>query len=65
MTPEDEKPEAQAFSHHWDPLDPKLKRAVRQSLAEWLANEYAPPAEIPSELRALLKRMEEVESRDI
>jgi hypothetical protein len=58
MTTHD-KNEEQHLSHNWDPLDPKVKQAVRQSLADWLAKEYAPPAEIPPELRELLKRMDE------
>ena len=61
MTPHD-KNEQQHLSHHWDPLDPNVKRAVRQSLAEWLAKEYAPTTEMSAELRALLKRMEEGET---
>ena len=59
MAADDTRLEDHPLSHHWDPLDPRVKRAVRQSLAEWLAKEYAPPAEIPPELRALLKRMDE------
>jgi hypothetical protein len=61
MTPNGRKREDHPMSQHWAPLDPKVKRAVRQSLAECLAKEYAPPAEIPAELRALLARMDQGE----
>jgi hypothetical protein len=60
MSHDDENVENNALSH-WSHLDPKVKQAVRQSFAEWLAKEYAPPAETPPELRELLKRMEECE----
>jgi hypothetical protein len=48
-----------AMSRQWRLLDPKLKRAVRQSVAEWLAREYAPAADLPPELRALLQQMDD------
>lgn len=61
MTP-NKKREEYPLSQRWEPLDPKVKRAVRRSLTEWLAKEYAPPVEMSAELRELLKRMEEGEA---
>jgi hypothetical protein len=55
--------EEQPMSRHCAPLDGRVKRAVRQSLAEWLAKEYAPPAEISPELGALLARIEAAEKQ--
>ena len=46
---------------HWAPLDPKVRRAVRRTLADWLAKEYEPPAEVSPELEALLARIEQCE----
>jgi hypothetical protein len=65
MTPNDRKREEPIVPQHWAPLDPKVKRAVRRSLADWLAKEYAPPAEISPELRALLVRIEECENGEM
>jgi hypothetical protein len=55
--------EEQPVSRHWAPLDPKVRRAVRQSLADWLSKEYAPPAEVSPELGALLARIEASEKQ--
>lgn len=55
---DDKEPNEHALSKRWPTLAPEVKRAFQQSLAEWLAKEYGPPAETSAELRALLKRME-------
>ena len=59
---DDKKPSERHLSTRKPTLAPEVKRAFRQSLAEWFAKEYAPPAEMSAELRALLKRMEECET---
>jgi hypothetical protein len=50
------------LSRNWEPIKPKVKRAARQSLAEWWAKQYALPRGLPPELRALLRRIEECEA---
>jgi hypothetical protein len=59
---DDKKPKEHPLSQRWTTLAPEVKQGVQQSLAEWLAKEYKPPAEMSAELRALLKRMEEGET---
>jgi hypothetical protein len=61
---DDKKPNEHPLSERWPTLAPEVKRAFQQSLAEWLTKEYAPPAELSAELRALLSRMEEARSND-
>ena len=46
-------------SRHRQRLGTDVRQAVRQSLAEILAKEYAPLAEMSAELRAVLKRVED------
>ena len=63
MMPKARTREQPPVSQYWAPLDLKVKRAVRQSLADWLAKEYALPTEISPELRALLARIEACEAQ--
>jgi hypothetical protein len=60
--PDNKQVEEHPFSGPWPLLDPKIKKAVRRSLEEWMAQEYPSPAEIPAGLRDLLSRMDERET---
>ena len=52
------------LSQHWPALPSEMKKAIRQSVAKSLAQQYPPPADIPPELRALLARMEEADNKE-
>ena len=64
MTHDDKKDTEHPLSRHWPALAPKMKEAIRLSVAKSLAQQYPPPADIPPELRELLARMEETDDKE-